>query len=70
MKKSTRILALIVTVVMIISALSTLAFAADAPVGDVVTVGDGGDYETVAKAISAIGTDNLNGKTIKLASRE
>ena len=29
MKKSTRILALIVTVVMIISALSTLAFAAD-----------------------------------------
>ena len=68
MKKFFRILALVMTVAMLMGSFSALAFAAAVPAGNVVTVGDGGDYKDIAAAITAIGADGLNGKTIKLLS--
>ncbi|MBE6577278.1 MAG: MBL fold metallo-hydrolase [Ruminococcaceae bacterium] len=66
MKKRVRIFALLMMLAMLVTSLPMFATAGETSEEDVIGIGTGGAYATIADAISKIGTDNLDGKTLKL----
>ncbi len=69
MKKCVRMISVLIVMMMLLSSIPLFAYAngvdADA---DVITVGNGGDYSTIAAAISDLTANGLDGKTLKLVS--
>ena len=66
MRRFLKILSLILAMITVASCASLFAFADDAD--NIITVGKGGKYATIAEAIAGETTDGLDGKTIKLVS--
>ncbi len=66
MKKNVKIFALLMLMAVLVTSLPVFASASEVSEEDIIEIGDGGDYATIAAAVTALTADGLDGKTLKL----